>query len=442
MFIPRNMIREYLRYVIPTTVTFLLLGIYSIVDGVFVGHTVGDPGIAGINVAWPAVALVIAVGMGIGMGGGVISSIARGAGKMKDSQEAIGTTFVMLIVASIPLLIVYLVLAGPLCDLLGGQGETLTQATLYLEVMAWAVPFQIFATGCTPLIRNQGHATYAMAVQVTAGVLNAVLDYFFVMLFGWGTPGAAWATVVSQIVACVLVVVFFVLRKNRIPLASFRPHAHIVLHALKLGAAPFGLTLVPEAAVVVLNINFSLYGGEVALAAYAVIGYTAGVVQMLIQSIGDGSQPLISRYFGAGDANAVRELRNTNYLVAIGIGALGWLVIFLLREAIPLAFGCSAATAAIVAVVMPIYSTAYILHGFTHASTSYFYAIDNARYSSAIIYGEAILVVVVVCSFGYAFGVDGIWFSMLTVQAILSCFVGWLLFRHHKRMASDKITNA
>ena len=178
--------------------------------------------------------------------------------------------------------------------------------------------------------------------------------------------------------------------------ADLRPDGKIAAHALKLGMAPFGLTLLPEATVVAININLSIYGGETALAAYAVVSYTACVIQMLIQGVGDGSQPLISKHYGAGDADGVRRFRNTNYLITISLGALGLLAMYLLRNQVPLLFGSSAETAAIVAWALPIFSTAYVFYGFTHASTSYFYAVDDAKASSAIVYGEAVLVVLVV----------------------------------------------
>ena len=197
--IKKNMLKEYLRYILPTMLTFTLASVYSIVDGMFVGHAVGDAGVAGINVAFPLVAFVMAVGTGIGMGGGVISSIARGAGDEAKSRRAVGTTFALLLVwRRCPSWRCCCSRPSPSAALLGGQGGTLEQAVAYTSVIAWGVPFQIFVTGCTPLIRNQGRVGFAMAVQVFAGLMNVALDYVFVMLFGWGTAGAAAATAVSQ----------------------------------------------------------------------------------------------------------------------------------------------------------------------------------------------------------------------------------------------------
>lgn len=435
--ITRAMLKEYLKYIVPTMLTFTLASVYSIVDGVFVGHAVGDAGLAGINVAFPLVALVMAVGTGIGMGGGVISSIAKGSGDTAQSRRAVGTTFLMLLLAAVPIMVALILFAEPILAALGGRGETLNQAIAYIAVIAWGVPFQIFVTGCTPLIRNQGKVAFAMVVQVLAGLMNVALDYAFVILAGWGTAGAAAATVASQIAAFVLVAAFFLVKRNRIARADLRLDGRIAAHVLKLGMAPFGLTLLPEATVVAINVNAVAYGGETAVAAYAVISYTACVIQMLIQGVGDGSQPLISKHYGAGDADGVRRFRNTNYLITISLGVLGLAAMFAFREQIPLLFGASGSTAALIAWALPIFSVAYVFYGFTHASTSYFYAVDDARVSSVIVYGEAVLVVLVVFGMARIAGLDGIWVSVTIVQMVLACVAGVLLRRRHRTRAAQ-----
>ncbi|WP_102375153.1 MATE family efflux transporter [Raoultibacter massiliensis] len=435
--ITRAMLKEYLKYIVPTMLTFTLASVYSIVDGVFVGHAVGDAGLAGINVAFPLVALVMAVGTGIGMGGGVISSIAKGSGDTAQSRRAVGTTFLMLLLAAVPIMVALILFAEPILTVLGGRGETLNQAIAYIAVIAWGVPFQIFVTGCTPLIRNQGKVAFAMVVQVLAGLMNVALDYAFVILAGWGTAGAAAATVASQIAAFVLVAAFFLAKRNRIARADLRLDGRIAAHVLKLGMAPFGLTLLPEATVVAINVNAVAYGGETAVAAYAVISYTACVIQMLIQGVGDGSQPLISKHYGAGDADGVRRFRNTNYLITISLGVLGLAAMFAFREQIPLLFGASGSTAALIAWALPIFSVAYVFYGFTHASTSYFYAVDDARASSVIVYGEAVLVVLVVFGMARIAGLDGIWVSVTIVQMVLACVAGVLLRRRHRTRAAQ-----
>lgn len=430
--IPRSLIPKYLKYVVPTMLTFTLTGIYSIVDGIFVGHAVGDAGLAGINIAYPLVCLIFALGTGIGMGGGVLSSIERGRGDESRSQRICGTTFSMLVLVSIPLVIAYLLVAEPACALLGGRGETLSQAIMYLQVISLGIPFQVFATGCMPLIRNKGMIAYAMGVQLASGVTNVVLDWVFIMHFGLGVRGGAAATVIAQGLAALGAVAFFLTKANRIQLKCLVPDGSAVVHIMRLGLAPFGLTLLPEVSTIVNNMSLSYYGGETALAAYAAIAYVVFFVQVMIQGIGDGSQPLISVYKGAGDDVTVKALRNTNYLVAVTFGAVGLGLMWLLRGAIPVLFGASQAATDIIVYALPIFSICYLFYGFTHTTTSYFYAIDDSLSSNVLVVSEAVIVVVVVALMGYGFGVDGIWLSSTVLQMCLCIIAAALLRRRHR----------
>lgn len=122
--IGRSMVPTYLRYIVPSMIAFTLTSIYGIVDGLFVGNVVGDAGLAGINVSFPLVQFVFAVGTGIGMGGAVISSIRAGRGDEASSRRAVGNTLLMLVVASLPLMAVLLMFGAPLSELLGGRGAT------------------------------------------------------------------------------------------------------------------------------------------------------------------------------------------------------------------------------------------------------------------------------------------------------------------------------
>ena len=86
-----QMKKKYMGYIFPSMLSFLLTGIYSIVDGIFVGRALGDPGLAAINIAWPLVALITSLGTGIGIGASVIMSLNTGAGNHEKAKKAEGT---------------------------------------------------------------------------------------------------------------------------------------------------------------------------------------------------------------------------------------------------------------------------------------------------------------------------------------------------------------
>lgn len=266
--------------------------------------------------------------------GAVISSIREGSGNREGARHATGHTILMLLLFSIPVTLLLLFFARPLCTVLGGAGETLNQAVLYLSVLSLAAPLQVMIVGCLPLIRNRGHVKYAMVASVVSGVINVIFDYVFVVALNWGTMGAGAATALAQCCSFLLIAAFFLRKNERLGLRHFKPNTELFAHSLKLGLAPFGLTLLPEITVVTLNVNALIYGGETAVAAYAVISYVAYVIQMLIQAL-PMAQPLVSQCYGAGKLKLVQKIRNTNFVVAISIGLIGLGIMTSLRYQIP-----------------------------------------------------------------------------------------------------------
>ena len=125
------MFKKYWKFIFPSTLSFLLSGIYSIVDGIFVGKATGDPGLAAINIAWPLVALIISLGTGIGMGASVMVSLNRGAGDDKIADRMEGNAFFLLFTGSLLLTGFLYFFGSPLLTLLGAGGEVHTDCLLY-----------------------------------------------------------------------------------------------------------------------------------------------------------------------------------------------------------------------------------------------------------------------------------------------------------------------
>ena len=153
--------KKYMGHIFPAMLSFLLTGIYSIVDGIFVGKAMGDLGLAAINIAWPLVALLISLGTGIGMGAAVVTSLKQGAGNHEEAQQTEGNAFFLLLISSILITIILFVFGIPLLRLLGAYGELLRMATIYLYYILLGSVIQIFATGLIPLLRTHGASVYA-----------------------------------------------------------------------------------------------------------------------------------------------------------------------------------------------------------------------------------------------------------------------------------------
>ena len=202
---------SFAAYVLPSVLAFALSGLYTIVDGFFIGQSLGDLGLAAITLAYPAAALLQAVGTGIGLAGAIRCTILQARGEEQTPRTCFSGTVLLLLATSAAFAAVLLGLLGPVLTVLGAQDEARPLAAEYIRVIAYGTAFQILATGLVPFIRNLGGSAFAMVAMGTGFVTNIALDYLFVWEFHWGMAGGAWATVIGLAATMLLAIVGFMI---------------------------------------------------------------------------------------------------------------------------------------------------------------------------------------------------------------------------------------
>lgn len=420
--------KKYMKYIFPSMLSFLLTGIYSIVDGIFVGRAMGDPGLAAINIAWPLAALIISLGTGIGMGASVVVSLNHGAGNDKKALLAEGNAFFLLFAGSVLLTLLLLLSGRPLLILLGAEGELLAIALTYLFYMLIGGIIQVFAAGLIPLMRNHGASFYAMCSMGIGCITNIVLDYYLVIVINMGIKGAALATVFGQALTLIMCGAFFVQKKHRIPFSMLKPDPAVVKSILRVAASPFGLTYLPSVTIIFMNLQALKYGGEEAVSAYAVLAYIISFMELLVQGIGDGSQPLLSLSEGSGDQKALKTYAKWTFLLGIGFGIAGAAAFFLSKDFLPRLYGTSPAAARYITHAAPAFSLIMALYGVTKPAVSYLYATHREIRSAVLVYGEILLTLALVFLLPLFLGLDGVWYTIPAVQSILAaCCLFFLL---------------
>ena len=204
----------FFKYVIPSIIAFALSGIYAIVDGYFVGNTIGDAGLSAINIAYPIEALIQALGTGIGMGGAVYYSINAAEKKGKRAEEFIATSWWLLVIVSVISTIIIYSFSSKILGLLGADGIILTNATDYIKIIALGAILQILGTGMMPFIRNYGNSFWSMFAMVGGFITNIVLDFIFVWIYEMGMKGAATATIAGQGVTAAIAIIYALYNKK------------------------------------------------------------------------------------------------------------------------------------------------------------------------------------------------------------------------------------
>lgn len=233
------MLRRFIGAVLPSMLAFAFSGLYTIVDGFFIGRNIGDIGLAAVNIAYPLAALVQAVGTGIGMGGAVWISLYRGKGDREREEECLGNTLTTLFLGGLLLMAVLFALCGPVLRLSGAEGSVYGEAMVYIRILIGGSLLQLFATGFAPLIRNYEGAVTAMGSMIGGFLTNILLDFLFVAVYHKGVAGAAAATVIGQGVTVVPCILFMGPRIKGIRKEHFLLKKKQMLRIAGTGVSPF-----------------------------------------------------------------------------------------------------------------------------------------------------------------------------------------------------------
>lgn len=410
--------KKFFSYVVPSVLAFALSGVYTIVDGFFIGQSLGDKGLTAITLGYPVSALIGAIGTGIGLSGAIRYAILNAQGETDRGQECFSGTTLLMLLSGALLTVLLFGLAVPIMRLLGAEDETLALCVQYARVIALGAVFQFSATGFVPFIRNMGGASFAMIAMILGFVTNIALDYTFVWVLGWGMSGAALATIIGQAVTMAASIGFFIAKKHRLCRSGLSALADLWKDVLKRALSPFGLTFSPIITMLLMNRFLLLYGNEQAVAIYGCIGYIISIIYLLLQGVGDGGQPLISRYYGEGDHAAVKHTLKLAYMTAAAVTVLCMVGVFLARAQIGVLFGASPEANTGVAQYLPWFLAALLFLAYVRITTAYFYAAEKTALSYLLVYAEPVCTLLLLLILPPVLGLDGVWLAVPLAQTV------------------------
>lgn len=427
--------KQFLKFVLPSMLTMLLSGLYTIVDGIFVGYAVGDVGLAGMGIVWPVTALLMALGMGIGVGGSVVMSTYRGAGEDQKANQARANTILLLLTASVVLTLALVLLNPMILRALGAKGAVYDASIAYIHVIALGGSMQILASGLIPIIRNSHQTVQAMLIMGGGLIANITLDALFTIVIPWGLRGAALATILGQALTVVCsIICLWRQKEHKIRRTDFVPDKQMVARTIKIGVSPFGLSLMPPLITVFYNWQCLAYGGTLAVSAYAVINYFTSSVLLLLEGIGEGIQPLISFCNGAKDYKTMVKIRNKGLWAILVFSVVFLLITIPARTMLSRLFSTSGETAGIIYSALPILCIAFPMMGLGKLFTSYFYACGETRFSALLVYCDPIIFTPIsLFVLPRIFDLSGIWMSLPSAQAIIMILLAVLLIRHTQK---------
>ena len=424
-------------------ITMFLQSAYSMIDGLFVSNLIGDTALSAVNVAWPVIAVVTAIGTGVGCSGAVMMSTKQGEGKNEESNIVRANVILALLATSIVVTILFLVLLTPLLKLMGAEGELLRLSQIYGRVMLTGGVLQILSCGLTPLLRNDNRAVSAMMIMVGGLFANLGLDFVFMYVFHMGIGGAAGASLCAQLFTTLCCLIILGTKKtDPIRFSQFMIRKEYWKKIFKTAVSPFGISLTPSLLILYHNVACLKFGGDLAVNAYALISSTVGSYRVLLIGVAEGIQPLASYAYGAHDFHAIRKIRNKAVITAIGVSFFLFIFTIATARFYPAIYGYEGEAAELGYHAVMVTAAQLIFTGLVRVTNSFFYSVGKDKYSLFMIYFDPLIMTpLTIVILPRIFGLDGIWITAVVTQFILN-IVAFGMFASHerqmKRMEAEK----
>jgi len=314
------------RYYWPAFISVMVSALYNIVDRIFIGQGVGAEALSGLSIIFPIMLIMMAFGMLFGVGTGVRISIALGQKDLAKAEKTLGNGFSLMLLVSVFITILIFIIKNPLLELFGANEETVGYADEYLKIILIGTIFQVVGFSLNNVIRSEGNARVAMYTMLISAGINLVLDPIFIFGFGMGVRGAAIATVISQMVMMVWVLLHFVQKRSVVALhwKNMRLEFPIIAGIVGIGMAPFAMQLASSLVQGTLNTQLVRYGNDIAVAANGILMSVVHVIFMCIIAVNMATQPIVGFNFGAKNFDRVKSTLLKGIFLASAFSLVGF----------------------------------------------------------------------------------------------------------------------
>ena len=371
-----------LKLSIPTVIAQLINMLYNIVDRIYIGHIPGEGSLAltGVGVCMPIIMIVSAFAALVSSGGAPRASIYMGKQEEESAEKILGNCFSLQIIISLILTAVLLIWSKDLLLAFGASENTIGYATDYMQIYAFGTLFVQLTLGMNSFITAQGFTTVSMVSVVIGAVCNITLDPVFIFGFHMGVKGAALATILSQGISMIWVVLFLCGSKTQLHLRTkyMRLEPKVILPCVALGLAAFIMQASESIVSVCFNSSLLRYGGDIAVGAMTILTSVMQFAMLPLQGIAQGAQPISSYNYGAKQADRVKKTFRLLVITCFVYSTLLWTAVELIPKAFVIIFTSDADLITFSASMLRIYLGGLCLFGIQVACQMTFTSLGKA----------------------------------------------------------------
>lgn len=409
-------------YSIPAVIAMLVNAIYNVVDRVFIGQYAGEAALAGLTISFPIMMIMFAFANLIGIGGASLLAIKLGEGKKNEGSLVFANTITLAILTAIVSLLAISLNLGNILNIFGASGDVLGYAQTYMSIILMGFIFQMLSFVLNSSVRTEGQPLLSMVAMISSALTNILLDYVFIVVLAMGVAGAAYATIIGQLVGLIVLASFYLRGRSNLTLSmrNFVVKLSVVKSIITIGFATFVTSLGTSVAMTFLNVALSSYGGTEAITSMGAINSLYTFFIMPIMGMTQGIQPIIGYNHGAKKHDRVMKVLK----LGIGVGVLFSTIVFILLEAFPSVFismflDPSSATIDVAVNGLRLFILSLPLLSINFMGVAYFQS--TARGTLSIILGslrQFVLLIPLLYVLPGMFDINGVWMATPIADAI------------------------
>ena len=419
------------QYALPAIIAQTASSLYNMVDSIFIGQGVGPLAISGLAVTFPLMNLSTAFGTLVGAGAATMLSVLLGQKNYKAANKVLGNVVTLNVILGFLFMVVALAFIDPILYFFGASENTLPYAKEYIKIILYGNIVTHLYFGLNAAMRSSGNPKKAMALTIFTVVFNTILDPIFIFVLDMGIAGAAWATVLAQTAAMILVMKHFSDRSRAFHFEKgiFRLDLRVAKDSLTIGMGPFLMNT--AACLVTLFINQQLrdYSGDLGIGSYGICNRFIFMFIMICMGLNQGMQPIAGYNYGAKQYSRVKEI----FWMTAKLGTIVTTICFCIGMFIPrLAAGIFTHDEALLnmsAEGMRILTIGFPIVGFQMIGTNFFQCLGMVKKSIILSLSRQLLFLLpLLYTLPLWMGAKGVWMSF-PISDVLSALLTAILLR-------------
>lgn len=425
------------QYALPAIVAMVASSLYNMIDSIFIGQGVGALAISGLAITFPFMNLSAAFGAAIGVGSSTFLSVKLGQRDYGIANSILGNCVMLNILVGIVFGGVCLLFLEPILRFFGASAYTMPYAKDYMEIILLGNAVTHLYLGLNAVLRAAGKPKMAMYLTIFTVILNAVLDPLFIYTFRLGIRGAAYATVLSQLVALGWQWMLFSKKSELLHFDydKFKIKKRIVSSIVSIGISPFSMNACACLVVIFINNTLADYGGDMAVGAYGIANRVAFVFVMVTFGVCQGMQPIAGYNYGAQNYSRLKEVLRLSVMAGTAVCAFGFLIAMACPRLVARLFTTDEALITMSVTALRYIMAMFIIIGAQMVITNFFQSIGKAKVSIFLsLSRQLIFLVPALMVLPKVMGLDGVWLAMPLSDAIAAIMAYGMLWMYMKKL--------